>query len=1485
MSPHCIKTAAAAALIVTGASGCAIPPASADANDVKDKTTLIAANPSGNGEENRVDLAAEGQAPTAKKITTPLSPESAPEASKRLSKDAVKTATEALGKINTYFDSHVGRRMYVQTDKPLYKPGETIWFRAWDLNARFLVAQNQYITCQLVSPKGAVVLEKMVNTQDGVVTNDFEIPAEVQGGEYLLRLNSVMGTVEEKPVIVSTYEAPRLKKKLEFVRKAYGAGDTVSATLELKRPTGEPLKNKAITAAIRLDGVDLPSVKANTNNDGGALVKFALPSSISTGDGLLTILVEDGGVTESISKRIPIIVDKMQLSFFPEGGQLVEGLAGRVYFEAKNPLGKPADVEGNILDDKNNVVATFKSHKEGLGRVAFTPATGRQYRAEITKPLGIKEKYDLPVVMKDGCVLRSYDDLDGQLEALRVSVQCNKSQKVLVVAAMRDQVLDAGTYQIEAGKPTVVYLKPEKAELLRAQGIARITVFDESKQPLAERLVYRQRRSLLDVKVTAAKDQYGPRDQVVLNIETKDPQGKPVPADLALSVVDDTVISFADDKTGHMLSRVFLENEVPGKVEEPNNYFDLTDDKSALAMDLLMGTRGYTRFDWQMAFNPPPPPPRSTRQRFEFDDDMVEGALAVPMAAAVALEAPAGPKGGMQPVKPAPVAAPVAEKAANKAKPNDGIPAPDNKPMPAGVAKDEAKADRKQAEAQKPMLDPADKAVAGKIAKKEAFEPELLEEEMERRGRGDMADRDWAGAEKKKRGPVGYAPVRVFPMPRYDKPFDDKTVRSDFRETIYWAPRVKTGTDGKAKVDFYLSDAVTSFRVFTEGASLPATGGIAAVGRKEEVIKSSLPFSMSVKLPTEVSAGDQILLPLTLSNERDAALAVDLKATFGPLVTLDRPTSMKSNSLAANARDSLFYPLTVGASGVVGTTPVSFAASASGLRDEFVRELTVVPTGFPIQMSMSGNLKDKAIHTVDTGSAEKDSIVGSIRLYPSPVSTLISGLDGMLREPSGCFEQTSSTNYPNVMIMNYLERNNVADAQLVERSQKLMDSGYRRLTGYESKTKGYEWFGESPGHEALTAYGLLEFLDMKGVYKDVDDAMIRRTADWLLARRDGKGGYQRNDRALDSFGAAAPEVTDAYITYSLAEAGFAKEITVEMERQSKNARESQDAYVLALATNSLLAAVENSKLDQYKADGLLGAKRLAAMQEKTGNWKKANHSITRSGGINLELETSALSIMALLRANNVEKSKTYEMNVRDGINWMQNNRSGFGQWGATQATILSLKAFIRYTEAARKTQGPGSVVVLVNGKEAGRASYEAGHRDPIVLDQLGKFMTAGKNEIKVLLDGKDELPYSIAVEFRSKLPATSSDAMIGLQTKLERTSVKMGESVRAVATVTNKSSKGQPMTLARVGIPGGLSFQTWQLKELRDKGLIGFYETRAREVILYFRDMKPSEVKTIPLDLVATVPGTYEAPASSAYLYYTDEYKTWIEPLRIQISP
>ncbi len=1321
------------------------------------------------------------------------------------------------GLVDTHYSRAGTRRLYVHLDKPLYQPGESMWFRVWELASPTLIAadQDHGVMAQLISPKGATVLEKRIRVESGVAANDFELPASVQGGEYTLRMTSDSGDVTERKFIVSQYQPPQIKKKAEFLRKAYGAGDKVAAAVSLHRGTGEALANKEVTAIVQVDSVEHARFPVTTDAAGNVVVRFELPAQIRVGDGLLTILVSDGGITESLQKRIPILVKNVAFEMFPEGGDLISGLPSRIYFSAKNSLDKAADVEGKIVDENGKTLTRFSSFHNGMGRFEFTANKDETYFAVITKPSGIDAKFPLPTAKAEGCSLQAIDDYSGSQDNIRVGVWCDTNRTVIASAMLREKRLGDTAIALKAGQPSVISIPVPAGE----QGAIRFTLFDEDLGPLAERLIYKGRGQDLKVSITADRKSYSPRDPVELTVKAVDLSGKAVEADLSLAIVDDTVLSFADDKTAHMLTRLYLESEMPGQeIEEPNYYFS-QEAKAAVALDMVLGTQGWRRFEWQNVFSPPQQQPQPTH------------APVVDMAFAAAMD-------------------------------DEGAVAPQARPKPAPA---------KPMRAQKPAAPPPPPApepveVLAEIEEMEMDMQAPLGRLRANKKKRDVADGDWARAEKAAVAPVTWAAVRVFPKPNYKGRYDGP--RTDFRETIHWEPSVKTDKNGEAKVSFYLSDSVTSFRITTEGVS---RGGLP--GRADTtLVQSKLPISLAVTMPLEVSKGDVIELPVTLANETDRSYDVVIDSEFGPAFTVVGGIPAKV-AMKAGARQSFFAKLKVVGDGKNSDDGLMrVAMNTSNLKDEVKTKVRVVPLGFPQEVSLAGVVKSSATHEVVLSGALPGSIEASVTMYPSPLATMVKGTEGMIREPYGCFEQASSANYPNIMVLSYLEENQAADPALVARTMGVLDNGYQKLVGYESPKKGFEWFGGDPGHEALTAYGLLEFVDMTAVYGDVDQGMIKRTQSWLRSRRDGKGGYKRNSRALDSFGSANDEVTNGYITYALSESGD-KDLGKELDYQRKITSTSKDPYVLALAVNTL------TNLEPDAATTKSAAAKLAALQSKEGHYPGSAQSITMSGGQALEIETTALATLALLK-----QGQTFAANTRLATEWLNKSRSGSGNFSSTQATVLALKSLAAYTRASRVTQASGVATILVNGSSAGTIKFEKGQRDALVFDDIAAALKPGKNTIEVRLASKAELPYSIAITYRSKMPASSPETAVAVQTTLTKGTAPMGEGVRMNVEVKNLTDKGQPMTLARIGLPGGLAFQTWQLKELVDKKVIDFYETREREVVLYFRSLPPGARKPVELDLIARVPGNYVAPASSVYLYYTDEYKHWSEPLRMTVT-
>jgi len=748
----------------------------------------------------------------------------------------------------------------------------------------------------------------------------------------------------------------------------------------------------------------------------------------------------------------------------------------------------------------------------------------------------------------------------------------------------------------------------------------------------------------------------------------------------------------------------------------------------------------------------------------------------------------------------------------------------------------------------------ADEPAPGAIA--------MMAERTARPG-GDAPTEDAAALNAKKTGEWNV--VREFAPATYD-PADDGP-RRDFRETIFWAPEVRTDANGRARIEFPTSDAITSFRITAEGLAngLP--------GHAETTIASRLPLSLAANLPVEVTTGDRIALPVTITNNTATGIDATVRAIAGAAIT---GTATRTVHVRAHAARTVSYQLRVtGADGADAAGDVELAVDAGTAHDGLKRSLKIVPNGFPAQTAVAGTVAGPVRNTISVpATAVPGSVHTTIKLYPSPIATMTAAVDSIVREPSGCFEQASSANYPNVMVLSYLQTagggTTDSSSTVAAQATTALDHGYQLLTGYESAHHGFEWFGADPGHEALSAYGLLEFKEMAKVYPGQDPKLVERTAAWLRSRRDGKGGYQRNGAAIDSFGRASAAVTDAYITYALAEAGE-RDLDHELDRAREVAANTTDPYVLALSAAALLA------VDAADPKGLAALATLAARQGKDGRFTGATQSITMSGGEALDIETTALATLAMMKAKT-----TYREPIRLAVEWITKQRSQWGGFSSTQATILALKALTAQAAASRVPAG-ASITVSLNGTKLGTTMLDDAD-GAIELPDLGPHLASGDNVIELRASTGARLDYSLGVRWYDAAPTSSPQATVAVAAALDRARVRVGRPVRLTATIENVTSAGQPMTLARVGIPGGLHYQPWQLDELVDKHVVDFVETREREVILYLRQLKPGEKRRVPIELLAQVPGHYVAPPSSAYLYYTDEHRQYAPPLAIDVT-
>ena len=289
--------------------------------------------------------------------------------------------------------------------------------------------------------------------------------------------------------------------------------------------------------------------------------------------------------------------------------------------------------------------------------------------------------------------------------------------------------------------------------------------------------------------------------------------------------------------------------------------------------------------------------------------------------------------------------------------------------------------------------------------------------------------------------------------------------------------------------------------------------------------------------------------------------------------------------------------------------------------------------------------------------------------------------------------------------------------------------------------------------------------------------------------------------------------------------------------------------------------------------------KLAGLQTKDGSLEGATVSVVGSGGDSLKIETTALAAMAWLRNPN------YTQNVESAIQYLATVCKG-GRFGSTQSTILALRAIVAYDLARAQPKAAGSLQLIVDGKPVGEpVVFTEDTQGAIELDSIGERLTPGKHQIQVVMEGGSSMPYSITADYNTLKPNSSQQCKLHLEVALADQRMGEGMATEADVTVINRSDERVPTPTAIIGIPAGLEVRHDQLKELVASGKIAAYEVRGREVVLYWLAMEAEQRVDLSVSLIAAIPGTYTAPASRAYLYYTDEHKVWSDGLTATISP
>ncbi len=300
-------------------------------------------------------------------------------------------------------------------------------------------------------------------------------------------------------------------------------------------------------------------------------------------------------VFNSSAKPVPASATssvKYFVDLFPEGGNLVSGIESKIAFKVNDNTNKGMDCEGVVVDQLKDTVASFKSFQFGMGYFLLKPESGKHYTAIVNFKDGSSVKRDLPEAYRSGYVMRVTDN-----EAANVKISVDAagdylSRNIFIVVQNDNQIEFTKSMTFENNRVSLVI---NKADL--KDGVSQITVFDENKQPLCERLYFKRPSKKLLITAKTDRSGYDTRSNVMVNVHTAADANNSLAGNLSAAVY--RIDNLNQPSQEDIFSYLWLSSNVRGSVENPGYYFSADNSETNQALDNLLLSQGWRKFDWK----------------------------------------------------------------------------------------------------------------------------------------------------------------------------------------------------------------------------------------------------------------------------------------------------------------------------------------------------------------------------------------------------------------------------------------------------------------------------------------------------------------------------------------------------------------------------------------------------------------------------------------------------------------------------------------------------------------------------------------------------------------------------------------------------------------------------------------------------------------------------------------------------------------------
>jgi hypothetical protein len=501
-------------------------------------------------------------------------------------------ADSLRAKLALYSKIHPSEVLFVHTDKTLYTNNESLWFSAYLIkNALGKMHDHNILSVSLMREDDRkIFFEQQHVIKEGLSAGSVVIPNNIPPGNY--QFNACTNVLDQngrpvvtfsQPITIKSISQTRFNASLALLDTAIANGAvraSVSLTIKDYERAGKP---------VIIYGVGGGKTQKITLKDEESSANISIPAAQLTGtEPVLLTEVSYNYDTLYLSVKLPKAQTKeLNIRFFPEGGNLTEGIESVVALETFTTDGLPVSLSGSLCSN-DKVVSTVSSNSYGVARFRLKPEAGGHYtfRIRANNYLDRDSVYKLPDALNNGVVLRLGDAVVNDTLAMTVYSKVAAKFKVLIHNYREDFAL----LDIEANADGKKLSLPVSA---LPKGIATVTVIDEESRPVAERLFFAHYDQKISAVIKTEKEIYNKRDSVQASVSLTDKDGKPLQGLLSIAAVQESRIE--GDKETDIESYFYLNHDLGLLPRDPQGRG--FNNKSFLE-DMFL-TRGWRRYTWQ----------------------------------------------------------------------------------------------------------------------------------------------------------------------------------------------------------------------------------------------------------------------------------------------------------------------------------------------------------------------------------------------------------------------------------------------------------------------------------------------------------------------------------------------------------------------------------------------------------------------------------------------------------------------------------------------------------------------------------------------------------------------------------------------------------------------------------------------------------------------------------------------------------------------